>query len=112
MNLLRLTIDCDENHPYLTKKSKLNPKIVHFKLEPKLKCKPYENPDLFIYVFNRIKNVRKRLAIRKTWGNKFLFPKVKLAFILGMSEDEKLNEMIRRENEKFNDIIQGTFIVN
>ena len=69
------------------------------------------NPFLFIYVFNRAADKLKRNMIRNTWGDKQLFPNIKLVFILGFSENHLVNREIEYEFDTYGDIIQGTFVV-
>ena len=49
--------------------------------------------------------------IRSTWGRPRM-PKVKtrLAFLLGSTENAKLQEEIERENSAYHDIVQGDFV--
>ena len=55
-------------------------------------------------------NVENRRAIRRTWGyeNRFSDVQIRTVFLLG--SDNKGQTIVKRENEEFNDIIQGDFI--
>ena len=69
------------------------------------------NTSILVYVHSAAYNFKKRLALRRTWANVTLFGSygLKVAFFLGKSipQNEKL---LRRENEKYHDIIQGDFV--
>ena len=68
-------------------------------------------PLIFIYVFSEAKSFEKRKTIRKTWGSTKQFPSIQIAFILGISKDDLVNNKIIKENRQFKDIIQGNFLV-
>lgn len=51
-----------------------------------------------------------RNLIRHTWANKTLFPQIKTVFILGLSSNNTVNEMIKLENEVHQDIVQENFM--
>lgn len=53
---------------------------------------------------------QQRLTVRSTWANKILFPKMRVFFALGLSKDQNINEMIKKEAQRFNDIVQEDFI--
>ena len=52
-----------------------------------------------------------RSKIRKTWGNKNAFKKIKVFFVLGLSSEFYINKIVQKESEKFRDILQGNFLV-
>jgi hypothetical protein len=66
--------------------------------------------DLFVYLWTRPSSVKVRQAIRKTWANRSMFPKMNVGFILGLSSDESVNSMIIKESEQYGDIVQGDFL--
>ena len=70
-----------------------------------------KQPDLIIYVFNKVNDMITRSKIRKTWGNKNAFKKIKVFFILGLSSEFYINKIVQKESEKFRDILQGNFLV-
>lgn len=67
---------------------------------------------LFVYIFSKVDNFEIRTAIRESWASSQLFPFVKFAFILGLSDDLMVNKRIEVENQTHFDIIQGNFRVN
>jgi hypothetical protein len=65
--------------------------------------------DLFIFVHIRSGSFELREFIRDSWGDRVKFPKVNVAFVLGRSKDEEINQAISKEVLKYGDIIQGDF---
>ena len=82
------------------------------------KCSP--DVDMIVIVHTLHEYVDRRYAIRETWAkvvSQSMWPnfphfkwRVKVIFSLGMSRDESWNSAIKREAEKYGDIIQGDFI--
>ncbi|OXU20463.1 hypothetical protein TSAR_012319 [Trichomalopsis sarcophagae] len=81
-------------------------------LNPKTICN--EVPYLLIVVCSAVPNLGARIAIRNTWGNKsnldtqYESP-VKVAFLLGQSDNDTLNSYVIDESHLYNDIIQESF---
>lgn len=71
------------------------------------------SPFLVIIICSAIDNHNSRNAIRNTWGSEEYFNKfnltVKIAFLLGTSDNDTLNNSIVDENNEYGDIIQATF---
>ena len=65
---------------------------------------------IFAYMMVRLDNFERRNSIRESWANRTLFPNLRLGFIVGKSNDEKINNLIREESLKYKDIIQGDFL--
>ncbi|XP_043512310.1 beta-1,3-galactosyltransferase 1-like isoform X1 [Frieseomelitta varia] len=81
-------------------------------LSPNDICSP--SPYLFIVICSAITNVKARIAMRNTWANKNNLNNtynstVKVAFLLGQSDNDTLNSMIAEESHQYNDIIQEKF---
>ncbi|CAD1480981.1 unnamed protein product, partial [Heterotrigona itama] len=81
-------------------------------LNPNDICSP--SPYLFIVICSAVTNVKARIAIRNTWANKNNLNNtynstVKVAFLLGQSDNDTLNSMIAEESHRHNDIIQEKF---
>jgi len=77
---------------------------------PKCEQKPF----LLIQVHSASINVKKRLAIRHSWGNKATFNKktalnVRTIFVVGRSRLKSVDEIIFREAKEFNDILLTEF---
>jgi hypothetical protein len=65
---------------------------------------------IFAYIFVRANDFEKRRTIRKTYANQNFFPNFQIVFIIGISKIEKNNILIKIEQDKHNDLIQGDFI--
>ncbi|ESP01951.1 hypothetical protein LOTGIDRAFT_111415 [Lottia gigantea] len=66
---------------------------------------------MLVYVHSAQGNLRKRLAIRKTWGssdnlNKY---KAKIVFVSGMSDNFTIADKLNMENKRYGDILQANF---
>ncbi|XP_058797909.1 beta-1,3-galactosyltransferase 1-like isoform X2 [Phymastichus coffea] len=81
-------------------------------LNPRNICS--ESLYLLIVVCSAVDNTNARVAIRNTWGNQtnldmqFDSP-VRIAFLLGQSDNDTLNGYVIDENHLYNDIIQENF---
>lgn len=72
-----------------------------------------EDTDIFIWVHTAPAYIRKRMALRQTWGNpksNLIDYKIKMAFFMGTTHDDKLQSMVEYENELYNDIIQEDYV--
>ena len=81
-------------------------------LNPTGICSP--PPYLLIVICSAITNFKARIAIRNTWANKSNLDNVynstvKVAFLLGQSDNDTLNNIIAEESHQFSDIIQEKF---
>ena len=94
----------------------LNPELndyLKFVLRPSrhLCRSDFESKFVFAYAVVRANDFEKRQTIRQTWANTSLFQDIiRVAFIIGLSSDEKINKLIKDENNLFSDIIQGNFL--
>ncbi|XP_033208263.1 beta-1,3-galactosyltransferase 1-like isoform X2 [Belonocnema kinseyi] len=82
-------------------------------LSPSDLCTP--PPFLLVVVCSAVANQKARSAVRNTWANKYNLDNsynftVRVAFLLGQSDNETLNNSVAEESEKFNDIIQERFL--
>jgi len=78
---------------------------------PRIDSRSIESKFVFAYAVVRANDFEKRQTIRQTWANASSFRDIiKVAFIMGLSNDEKTNELIKTENKIFSDIIQGNFL--
>ena len=75
-------------------------------------CSKNQGETLFflIYVHSNPNNFKNRLAIRETWGNKNIFPHIRVVFMLGTSNDSQINHLVKYEAETYGDIIAENFI--
>ncbi|CAH0564228.1 unnamed protein product [Brassicogethes aeneus] len=70
-----------------------------------LACKD-DHPEFVIFVSSSTLNFKKREAIRSTWGNNQSSP---ILFALGSVQNKTIQSQINAENERYSDIIQGSF---
>lgn len=80
------------------------------------------NTAMVILVHSGTNNIAQRSAIRETWGEAAATGRwpneqkngscagLRLAFVLGMHQDETTNRAVREEHARFNDIVQGDFV--
>ncbi|KAL6263325.1 hypothetical protein P5V15_006123 [Pogonomyrmex californicus] len=71
-------------------------------------------PYLLIIICSAVANQEARAAIRSTWANKYNLDNlynstVKIAFLLGKSDNDTLNNLIVEESSQYNDIVQERF---
>ncbi|KOC66447.1 Beta-1,3-galactosyltransferase 1 [Habropoda laboriosa] len=90
----------------------IHPENITSILSPTGICSP--SPYLLIVICSAVTNFKARTAIRNTWANKNNLDStynstVKIAFLLGQSDNDTLNNIIVEESHKNNDIIQETF---
>ena len=103
------------NKFHLDQEHKLNPELntyLNLNINSVKLCDTSSNKTkdfIFIYSFTRINDFLIRKAIRKTWANLTLFPSIKLAFILGKTDDRLTSSLIQNESDLNGDIIQGNF---
>ncbi|CAK9812421.1 Beta-1,3-galactosyltransferase 1 [Anthophora plagiata] len=90
----------------------IHPENITSILSPNGVCSP--PPYLLIVICSAVTNFKARAAIRNTWANKKNLDStynstVKIAFLLGQSDNDTLNNIIAEESHEYNDIIQETF---
>ena len=76
--------------------------------------------DIVVLVHSFHPYFERRTSIRQTWGgaiskgkwfdNNTIEASIKLVFVMGTHKNQMLNEEIWRENQKYHDILQGSFI--
>ena len=86
------------------------------KLEPNhFICPKYNRQNkllVFIYVLVSVDNFKNRQAIRNTWANltaNDLTSSYRVIFCVGLSKDQDVNKKLIKENQIYNDILQGDF---
>ncbi|KAK2584710.1 hypothetical protein KPH14_007044 [Odynerus spinipes] len=82
-------------------------------LSPLAICSP--PPYLLIIICSAVANHKARMAIRNTWANKNNLDlsynsTVKVAFLLGQSDNDTLNNFVVKESLRYNDIMQESFL--
>jgi len=86
----------------------VNPELkVYLKMNIKpLKLCQNNSTIIFAYVMINVNNLKKRESIRRTWANSSLFSNLKVAFVIGLSNDLNLNEkLIKYKNTFFCDFL-------
>ena len=75
-------------------------------------CKGVENMLFLLIVHSATGNFERRKALRETWATIDLFKshKTRVIFLLGMTNNDKTQRLITRENCCYGDIVQGDFI--
>ncbi|CAG5120303.1 unnamed protein product [Candidula unifasciata] len=75
-------------------------------------CKDVSNIDFIIIVHTAPTQFERRQRIRATFANTSLFypAQIRAAFLLGITTDSKLTEMLWREHRTYNDTVMGDFI--
>lgn len=70
-----------------------------------------QTPDLFllVYVHSAPGNFKKRLTIRQTWASRSLFEDVQIIFVMGVSKQAGVNELLKLEADLYGDIVQEDF---
>ena len=66
------------------------------------------------YLLCQVDHFSRRMWIRETWGQNqpSLFKRKAVYFFLGKSMNQSVNEAVRRENQRYRDIVQaGTVVV-
>jgi hypothetical protein len=61
---------------------------------------------LMILVTSATSRVSRRKTVRSTWGSVAFRQDIGLAFMLGITKNNSINEQIERENLLYGDIIQ------
>ncbi|XP_062577849.1 beta-1,3-galactosyltransferase 1-like [Saccostrea cucullata] len=86
----------------------LNRKVEPFGSVSPLSCsKNGSSLFLFISVPSAINNFKERVVIRKAWGSVAKSdPSLKLVFFVGASDNQKINHIVTKENEIYNDVIR------
>jgi hypothetical protein len=81
-----------------------------FRLNPKFELcnvENHETPLLFVVLVIIAPHFfDKRTQIRNTWGNKQFFSKMRIVFVLAMSQNEIINKQIEKESKLHGDILQ------
>lgn len=73
-------------------------------------CPQNENIPLLILITSAPNHEEARNDIRNTWGKLALYKNISLGFLIGYSSDNKINELLKNEIEKYEDIIQGNSV--
>ncbi|KAL0280409.1 UNVERIFIED_CONTAM: hypothetical protein PYX00_001704 [Menopon gallinae] len=67
------------------------------------------DPLLIVIVHSHPNNFLKRSTIRNTWGS-VVSSRFKLLFLVGISENKRLQSSLDEENKLYRDLIQGNFV--
>ncbi|CAN7939355.1 unnamed protein product [Ixodes hexagonus] len=67
--------------------------------------------DYLFMVFSAVGNSAHRTAIRETWaGDAKLYPDTRMAFLLGATNDSRLQSSVQSESSAYSDIVQESFV--
>ncbi|KAJ8918739.1 hypothetical protein NQ315_015059 [Exocentrus adspersus] len=69
-----------------------------------------KNIKLLIAVTSAPSHESARLAVRETWGHFAIRKDIAIAFMLGATSNQSLNDQINKEQDLYGDIIRGKFI--
>ncbi|KAK3107090.1 hypothetical protein FSP39_006917 [Pinctada imbricata] len=75
-------------------------------------CSSYKKVSCLILVYSKVTYWRVREILRHTWINATLYQpyNVVFMFLIGTSDDPKLQDIIKNESAKYQDIVQGDFV--
>lgn len=92
-------------------KNPVNPLMFDYMINPGNMCRGL-NLSLIIYVHSAPKNVKKRQAIRETWGDQSLMKefRARLVFVLGVDVEAKIMNALRLESSQYSDIVQENYL--
>lgn len=104
---------------YKVRETKVNPYLYDIILSPRSLCD--RETFMIILIHSHHSNTERRTAIRNTWGSvtqngswptltEAISEKIKLVFVFGTHKDAGLNDLIREEWHKFDDVVQGNFM--
>uniref|UniRef100_T1H463 Hexosyltransferase n=1 Tax=Megaselia scalaris TaxID=36166 RepID=T1H463_MEGSC len=65
---------------------------------------------LFIFITSAPSHFDARLAIRQTWGNYANRRDISIAYFLGQSRNQTIEDKLDNENELYGDLIRGNFV--
>ena len=101
----------EQSVAYYHSRNRVHPTKMNLTELPWKACRTFNGADLqfFAYVFIRVSDFSRRQVIRETWPSRFP-ARLDMAFVLGTSPDATVNELVRNENKKFGDLIQGDFL--
>ena len=94
----------------LMSKTEVNPHPFTHILSPQSSCSP--NIHLFIFVHTAPLHFENRWFIRNTWGNPAQYKQIRmeLIFVMGATNDNKVQSLIEHEESQYRDILQEDFI--
>ena len=66
---------------------------------------------LLLYLHTSPENFQRRALVRNTWGNQTYYSdfKIKVLFVLGKTDDKKVQETLDAEEEQYRDILQEDY---
>lgn len=93
------------------KKTIVNPHSFNYIVNNENLCRKGPKPLYIIYCLTAPANFERRVIMRQIWSQPNIFPEYpsRLIFILGLSNDLKVNKAIRDEGSKYGDIVQEDF---
>jgi hypothetical protein len=69
-----------------------------------------QNVKILIYIHSSPKNFKNRQFVRETWSNRVLFPNIRTVFMMGLTNDLNVNNLLKYEYGEYGDIVQENFL--
>lgn len=95
---------------YYVKDYIINPHNFNYTLNPKDKVCNSPDVNILVYVHSSPKNFKNRQFARETWSNRFLFPNIRTIFMMGLTHDSRVNNLLEYEFGEYGDIVQENFL--
>ena len=116
--LLNVNIIQSEDQDYSQNKRKFHlskDDLSFTKMEPKIDAKPCaDHKSVSIFILSTAttagESYLKRQAQRKTWVLEAKQDKISVYFVIGLSENQTTNQLLREESKQYKDMIQMQFI--
>ena len=112
---LKIDMECNQNKTSLYQTPSdgaIAPHHFKYTLNNENMCKNVSNLFYFVFVFSKPESFTIRSTIRDSWGRPNLFRGMsgRVAFMLGVTSHNGIARLVRRESEKYGDIIQQDFV--
>lgn len=88
----------------------VNPHNFSYLLNPNDRVCDSPDVNILAYIHSSPHNFRSRQFVRETWSNKVLFPNLRTVFMMGTTDDSRVNKLLKYEYEQFGDIVQENFV--
>jgi beta-1,3-galactosyltransferase 1 len=81
-----------------------------YTLNPEKRICYNQNVNILIYIHSSPKNFKYRQFVRETWSNRVLFPNIRTVFMMGLTNDSQVNNLLIYEFNEYGDIVQENFL--
>ena len=82
----------------------------NYVLNPEYEICKSDDLFLLVYVHTAPANFKRRLSIRETWAKRSMFRDMRIVFMMGSTNDNKVNGLLKLEYGLYKDIVQEDFI--